>query len=167
MNASAFVLACISFAACAAFAAEPAKSVLDFNLDSIEGKPYPLAQNKGKVMLIVNVASKCGNTPQYKPLEELHEKYAKDGLAILALKTGAPILPVGISGTDRFWPRGSRPHPGGRIAMRVGDAFTLPPDITQNPDRRAAKTAATRLVMGRIAELLPSRHRGAYGRPMG
>ena len=51
--------------------------------------------------------------------------------------------------------------------MRVGDAFTLPPDITQNPDRRAAKTAATRLVMGRIAELLPSRHRGAYGRPMG
>jgi 1-acyl-sn-glycerol-3-phosphate acyltransferase len=92
---------------------------------------------------------------------------AKDGLAILALKTGAPILPVGISGTDRFWPRGRRPHPGGRIGMRVGEAFTLPPDITQTPDRRTAKAAATRLVMGRIAELLPSRHRGAYGRPMG
>jgi glutathione peroxidase len=37
------------------------------------------------VVLLVNVASKCGNTPQYKPLEELHEKYAKDGLAIVGV----------------------------------------------------------------------------------
>jgi 1-acyl-sn-glycerol-3-phosphate acyltransferase len=88
---------------------------------------------------------------------------AKDGLAILALRTGATILPVGVAGTDRFWPRGSYPHPGGRIALRVGEAFTLPAEISGATDRRVAKAAATELIMHRIAELLPERHRGVYG----
>jgi 1-acyl-sn-glycerol-3-phosphate acyltransferase len=90
---------------------------------------------------------------------------AKDGLAILALRTGAPILPVGVAGTDRFWPPGSYPHPGGRIGLRVGQAFTLPAEMLEGPDRRAAKAAATDLIMHRIAELLPQRHRGVYGMP--
>jgi glutathione peroxidase len=50
-------------------------SVYDFKMNSIEGKPIDFAQFKGKTLLIVNVASKCGNTPQYSDLEKLHETY--------------------------------------------------------------------------------------------
>lgn len=48
-----------------------------------KGEPFPFSQLKGKVVLIVNVASKCGFTPQYKELEELNKKYKNDGLQIL------------------------------------------------------------------------------------
>lgn len=47
------------------------------------GNPYDFSQLKGKVVLIVNVASKCGFTPQYKGLEELNKKYGPEGLVIL------------------------------------------------------------------------------------
>ncbi len=47
------------------------------------GNPYEFSQLKGKVVLIVNVASKCGFTPQYKGLEELNKKYGPEGLVIL------------------------------------------------------------------------------------
>ncbi len=57
--------------------------VLNFTMDSLDGKPVDLAKYKGKVVMMVNVASKCGNTKQYKPLQALHEKYADKGLAIL------------------------------------------------------------------------------------
>jgi glutathione peroxidase len=60
-----------------------ASNVLEFTLNSIDGKPAPLAAYKGKVVMIVNVASKCGFTPQYKGLEELYEKYKDQGLVIL------------------------------------------------------------------------------------
>ena len=87
----------------------------------------------------------------------------RDGVAVLALRTGAPIVPVGVSGSYERWPRGQRlPRPGGRVTVRVGPPFrladVLPPDL----DRRAAKTAATDVIMRRIAELLPERQRGAY-----
>jgi glutathione peroxidase len=59
--------------------------VLNFKMKSLEGKEVDLSQYQGKVVLIVNVASKCGNTPQYKGLQELHEKYGKDGLVILGV----------------------------------------------------------------------------------
>lgn len=90
---------------------------------------------------------------------------AKDGLAMLALRSGAPILPVGVSGTQRFWPKGSLPHPGGRVTLRVGRPFTLRDVLGEDvlADRRAAKRAATEAIMRRIAELLPESQRGAYG----
>ncbi len=58
-------------------------SVHDYTLPSIEGKPAPLAQYKGKVALIVNVASQCGFTPQYSGLEKLYEKYQDRGFVVL------------------------------------------------------------------------------------
>jgi glutathione peroxidase len=60
-----------------------ATSVLEFTMKNIDGKEIPLSAYKGKVLLIVNVASKCGNTPQYSGLEELYKKYADQGFAIL------------------------------------------------------------------------------------
>jgi glutathione peroxidase len=70
-----------------ASAADPAKkaaSVLDFHVKDIEGKDVDLASYKGKVLLIVNTASQCGLTPQYKDLEAIYEKYKGQGLEILA-----------------------------------------------------------------------------------
>ena len=60
-----------------------AKTIHEFSAKTIDGKTRSLADYRGKVALIVNVASECGLTPQYKGLEELHEKYAARGLAIL------------------------------------------------------------------------------------
>jgi glutathione peroxidase len=60
-----------------------ASSVYDFTLNSIDGQPAPLAAYKGKVLLLVNVASKCGFTPQYKSLEALYEKYKDQGLVVI------------------------------------------------------------------------------------
>jgi glutathione peroxidase len=58
-------------------------SVYDFEARQIDGKAVPLSKYKGKVLLIVNTASKCGFTPQFEGLEALHEKYAGKGLAVL------------------------------------------------------------------------------------
>ena len=60
-----------------------ASNVLEFTLNSIDGKPAPLSQYQGKVVLIVNVASRCGYTPQYAGLEKLYEKYENKGFVIL------------------------------------------------------------------------------------
>ncbi|MDR3707796.1 MAG: glutathione peroxidase [Capsulimonadaceae bacterium] len=68
-----------------AAAAEPAQaSVLGFTVKDIDGQDVQLSKFAGKVLLIVNVASLCGNTPQYKPLEALYEKYKDRGFEILA-----------------------------------------------------------------------------------
>jgi glutathione peroxidase len=73
-------------AAATAFAAEPQKTLeaLNFTMKSLAGKDVELGQYQGKVLLIVNVASRCGLTPQYAQLQALYDKRSKDGLAILA-----------------------------------------------------------------------------------
>ena len=59
-------------------------SVLDFTMKDIDGKDVPLAKFQGKVLLIVNTASQCGYTPQYKGLQEIYQKYKDQGFEILA-----------------------------------------------------------------------------------
>jgi glutathione peroxidase len=72
-------LIAVCFSVCVASAA----SVYDFTLNSIDGHSAPISAYKGKVLLLVNVASKCGFTPQYKQLEGLYEKYKDQGLVVI------------------------------------------------------------------------------------
>ena len=60
-----------------------ASGIYTFTHNSIDGKPAPLANYKGKVVLVVNVASQCGYTPQYSALEATYEKYKDQGFVIL------------------------------------------------------------------------------------
>lgn len=62
---------------------QPKKIVHDFTVKNIDEKPVSLSEYKGKVLLIVNVASNCGLTPQYEDLQALYEKYKDKGLVIL------------------------------------------------------------------------------------
>jgi glutathione peroxidase len=61
------------------------KTVYDFTLNSIDGQPTSLSTFKGKVLLLVNVASRCGYTPQYTALEAVYEKYKDRGLVIVGV----------------------------------------------------------------------------------
>lgn len=77
------LLLCMLFCAATLVAAE--KTVYDFTLNSIDGQPAPLAAYKGKVVLLVNVASKCGYTPQYSALQSSYEKYKDRGFVIVGI----------------------------------------------------------------------------------
>src|SRR4030095_1338376 len=61
----------------------PVPAALNFTMNSLDGKPVNLSKYQGNVVLIVNVASECGYTPQYEGLQALHQKYASRGLRIL------------------------------------------------------------------------------------
>jgi len=71
---------------CSAFtmAAEEAPSLLKTPLKDIEGKTTSLEQFRGKTILVVNVASRCGLTPQYDGLQKIHEKYKDKGFTVVA-----------------------------------------------------------------------------------
>jgi glutathione peroxidase len=64
------------------FALVAPAGLYDMKVNSLDGQPVDFAQYKGKTLMIVNVASKCGNTPQYTELQQLHDKY-KDKVVIL------------------------------------------------------------------------------------
>lgn len=61
----------------------PASDIYGFTLNSIDGQPAPLAAYRGKVLLLVNVASRCGFTPQYAGLEKIYQQYKDRGFVIL------------------------------------------------------------------------------------
>src|SRR5437588_8810466 len=91
MRTAVLGLAAVLAAVPALFAADKDKgdnkvpSVLNFKMKTLDGKDSDLSQYQGKVVLLVNVASFCGNTPQYKPLEGLYEKYGDRGLVVLGV----------------------------------------------------------------------------------
>lgn len=88
---------------------------------------------------------------------------AKDGVTLLALRSGAAILPIGVSDTDRFWPRGRKLWRfGGRVSMRIGEPFVLARGVAPDGTKEPLEDVTTRLML-HIAELLPERHRGVYG----
>lgn len=61
------------------------KTIYDFTLNSIDGQPTPLSTFKGRIVLLVNVASRCGYTPQYTALESIYEKYKGRGFVIVGI----------------------------------------------------------------------------------
>ena len=65
------------------FSSPMTKTIYDFTMKNIDGKEVSLAEYKGKVIMIVNVASLCGNTPQYADIQKLYEKYQAKGFIVL------------------------------------------------------------------------------------
>ena len=70
---------------CAPMLAASDRTIYDFTLTSIDGQPAPLSACKGKVIMLVNVASRCGYTPQYSALESIYEKYKDRGFVIIGV----------------------------------------------------------------------------------
>ncbi len=77
-----FAFLALSLLVSTAAALEPS-GVHDFEVKSIEGQTVDLKDYQGKVLLVVNVASRCGLTPQYAALQELYSQHEKDGLVVL------------------------------------------------------------------------------------
>jgi 1-acyl-sn-glycerol-3-phosphate acyltransferase len=87
------------------------------------------------------------------------------GAALLAMRTGVPVLPVGLAGTHRIFPGHSRRPHRSRIAIRIGRTFTLPV-VADGLDREALRSGTDQM-MRAIAELLPAGQRGRWGREPG
>lgn len=79
------LLACFSLTLTLTAEDKKVPEVLNFKMKSLEGKDVDLSKYQGKVVLVVNVASACGYTGQYKGMQGLHDKYAKDGLVVLGV----------------------------------------------------------------------------------
>jgi glutathione peroxidase len=75
----------LSLCIAAAIAVAQAHNIYDFNMKSIDGQQVSLKSYNGKVVMLVNVASKCGFTPQYAGLEKLYEKYKDRGFVIIGI----------------------------------------------------------------------------------
>jgi glutathione peroxidase len=84
LSLSALALCCVARVASADEPSKKPACVLDFTVKTIDGKEINLTEFKGKTLLIVNTASKCGLTPQYEALEGIYEKYKDKGFEILA-----------------------------------------------------------------------------------
>lgn len=95
-------------------AAVAQKSVYEFKIPSLEGKEIDFNQFKGKWMLIVNTASKCGYTPQYSSLQKLHELY------------GSKVVVLGFPANNFFWQEpGSNQDIAGFCQKNYGVTFQM------------------------------------------
>jgi glutathione peroxidase len=103
-----------------------ASSVHRFTLSDITGQPHPLAQYQGKVLLIVNVASKCGYTGQYAALQALYEKYRERGFVI-----------IGVPANDFLWQEsGSNEQIAQFCSTTYGVKFPMMAKIVVTGDER-------------------------------
>ncbi len=107
-------------------AAETSK-VLDHKMKSLNGQDVDLGKYKGKVLLIVNVASKCGATPQYEQLQALHDKYKDQGLVVL----GFPCNQFG----------GQEPGDAGQIAEFCKAKYNVTFDMFEKIDVNGSDAA--------------------------
>ena len=89
-------------------------------------------------------------------------KEAKPGLATLAIRSDATIVPIAVCGSHRAWPKGGLPRIGRIIRVRVGQPFRAAEVVPFGTPRRDAKDVVTHELMARIASLLPADQRGAY-----
>jgi glutathione peroxidase len=81
-------LAAAAMTALVAASAPAPQSLHQFSMKTIDGKPMPMAQYKGKVVLLVNTASMCGFTPQYEGLQALHDNYKAQGFTVVGVPSG-------------------------------------------------------------------------------
>jgi 1-acyl-sn-glycerol-3-phosphate acyltransferase len=89
----------------------------------------------------------------------------REGASVLALHSGAPVMPVAIVDSDLAWPKGRLlPRFGRHVTVRWGRPIRIREEVAgiEAMSRKEANAAATRLIMTRIAELLPPRQRGVY-----
>ena len=100
------------------------KTIHSFSANAIDGKPVSLEDFKGKVLLIVNTASRCGFTPQYQGLEQLHRTYQDQGFAVL----GFPCNQFGQQEP------GSNPEIGAFCTANYGVSFPMFEKIDVNGD---------------------------------
>jgi glutathione peroxidase len=125
-----------------AFAAD-AGNAHQFNFVSIDGKPMPLSEFKGKTVLVVNTASQCGYTPQYSALEAVYKKYKDKGLVVLGVPSNdfggqepgsnAEIkkfcegnYDVDFPLTTKYDVKGDEAHPFYKWAAAVGGTAAVP-----------------------------------------
>jgi glutathione peroxidase len=99
-------------------------SIYDFEALAIDGQPVALSAYKGQVMLIVNTASACGFTPQFAGLEQLHQSYGAQGLAVL----GFPCNQFGSQDA------GSNEEIGAFCQRNYGVSFTMMEKVKVNGD---------------------------------
>ncbi len=121
------------------------------DLSAIRGATEVVNEGKMLVMFPEGTRSRTGGLTKGHP-----------GTALIALRTGAPIVPVALTGTERItWPWiFIKPLSIKRITVTLGEPFTLPPVEKINGE---AAAEATKVIMGKIAELLPPEYRGVYG----
>lgn len=139
-----------------------AGSVYDYTLNTIDGQPFPLASLKGKVVMLVNVASRCGYTPQYAGLEALYEKHKDQGFVIVGIPannfgaqepgTNAEIKTFCKSKYDVTFPMASK------VSVKGADEAPLYQYLTgDKTDPKAAgeiKWNFTKFLIGRDGEIL-------------
>src|SRR5215469_3737930 len=114
-----------------------------FTFTSIDGKPMPMTDFKGKTVLVVNTASQCGFTPQYSQLEKVYQKYKDKGLVVLGVPsndfggqepgTNAEIkkfcegnYDVDFPLTSKYDVKGPEAHPFYRWAASIGGQDAIP-----------------------------------------
>ena len=126
---------------------------------------FPLNQNGGdlaaiqKSVQLLSQDAAMGIFPEGTRSPGAMRK-AIPGIALVALRSGAPILPVGITGTERIGPLWHVAVPTGEFRIRIGQPFSIPP--MEGRVVREQLEAITTMIMDRVAALLPESYRGVY-----